>query len=134
LAAGQDRLPELKGNTIHTYVILRAGVAGNDKLVEALREHLAHEMGPIAKPESITFVDSLPKTRSGKIVRRVPLAGAPFPFVRMLISVKATFNAGGIRRALVVEQHSLLQVRSRGRRNAIIIDPGLVGIKRRSHP
>ena len=67
---------ELKGNAIHTYVILRAGVVGNDKLAEALREHVAHEMGPIAKPESISFVDSLPKTRSGKIMRRLLKARA----------------------------------------------------------
>ena len=62
---------ELKGNAIHAYVILRAGVEKSDKLAEELRNHVAHEMGPIAKPEEITFVDSLPKTRSGKIMRRV---------------------------------------------------------------
>ncbi len=67
---------ELKGNAIHTYVILRAGLTGDDKLAEALREHVAHEMGPIAKPESISFVDSLPKTRSGKIMRRLLKARA----------------------------------------------------------
>ncbi len=62
---------DVKGNAIHTYVIPRAGVQGSEKLVEELRAHVAHEMGPIAKPDSITFVDSLPKTRSGKIMRRV---------------------------------------------------------------
>ncbi|MGD9101777.1 MAG: AMP-binding protein, partial [Anaerolineae bacterium] len=62
---------ELKGNAIHTYVILRAGVEGNDPLAEELRQHVGHEMGPIAKPETITFVDNLPKTRSGKIMRRL---------------------------------------------------------------
>jgi acetyl-CoA synthetase len=67
---------ELKGNAIHTYVILRAGLEGNDKLVEALKEHVGHELGPIAKPESITFVPSLPKTRSGKIMRRLLRARA----------------------------------------------------------
>jgi len=51
-------------------------VAGNDKLAEALREHVGHEMGPIAKPERISFVDSLPKTRSGKIMRRLLKARA----------------------------------------------------------
>jgi acetyl-CoA synthetase len=56
---------ELKGNAIHAYVILRAGVEPSDKLGEELRDHVGHEMGPIAKPEDITFVDSLPKTRSG---------------------------------------------------------------------
>ena len=41
-----------------------------------LREHVSHEMGPIAKPEKITIVTSLPKTRSGKIMRRVLKARA----------------------------------------------------------
>ena len=62
---------ELKGNAIHAFVILRAGMTGSEKLAEELRNHVAHEMGPIAKPETITFVDSLPKTRSGKIMRRL---------------------------------------------------------------
>ena len=67
---------ELKGNAIYTYVILRAGVEGNDKLAEELRAHVGHEMGPIAKPESVEFVESLPKTRSGKIMRRLLKARA----------------------------------------------------------
>jgi acetyl-CoA synthetase len=40
-------------------------------LKDELRNHVGHEMGPIAKPESIAFVDKLPKTRSGKIMRRL---------------------------------------------------------------
>ena len=67
---------DVKGNAIHAYVILKANVQKHDKLVEELRNHVAHEMGPIAKPESIEFVDSLPKTRSGKIMRRVLKARA----------------------------------------------------------
>ena len=67
---------ELKGNAIHAFVILRAGVTGSDKLAEELRNHVAHEMGPIAKPEDIQFMDSLPKTRSGKIMRRLLRARA----------------------------------------------------------
>jgi acetyl-CoA synthetase len=67
---------ELKGNAIHAFVILRAGVEKSDKLAEELRAHVAHEIGPIARPESITFVDSLPKTRSGKIMRRLLRARA----------------------------------------------------------
>jgi acetyl-CoA synthetase len=62
---------EVKGNSIHTYVILRTGFDPSDSLKEELRNHLGHEIGPIAKPESITFVDNLPKTRSGKIMRRL---------------------------------------------------------------
>ncbi len=67
---------ELKGNAIHTYVILKAGLAGSKELEAELREHVSSEMGPIAKPESVTFVDGLPKTRSGKIMRRVLKARA----------------------------------------------------------
>jgi acetyl-CoA synthetase len=62
---------EVKGNVIFSYVILRAGIVGSDDLREELRQHVGHEVGPIAKPEQIKFVDSLPKTRSGKIMRRV---------------------------------------------------------------
>ncbi len=67
---------EVKGNAIYTYVILRAGVEKSEKLAEELRNHVAHEIGPIARPEQVTFVDSLPKTRSGKIMRRVLKARA----------------------------------------------------------
>jgi acetyl-CoA synthetase len=67
---------ELKGNAIHAHVILRQGVEKSDKLVEELRAHVAHEIGPIARPETITFVDLLPKTRSGKIMRRLLRARA----------------------------------------------------------
>jgi len=67
---------ELKGNAIHTFVILRSGVTASKTLEEQLREHVSREMGPIAKPETVTFVESLPKTRSGKIMRRVLKARA----------------------------------------------------------
>jgi acetyl-CoA synthetase len=67
---------ELKGNAIHAYVILKAGVEKSDKLAEELRNHVGHEIGPIAKPDTITFLDSLPKTRSGKIMRRLLRARA----------------------------------------------------------
>ncbi len=62
---------EIKGNAIYAYVILRAGFEQSDELFEELRQHVGHEVGPIAKPEQIKFVNSLPKTRSGKIMRRV---------------------------------------------------------------
>lgn len=62
---------ELKGNAIHAYVILRQGAVASEELKNSLSEHVRHELGPIAKPEVINFVESLPKTRSGKIMRRV---------------------------------------------------------------
>lgn len=67
---------ELKGNAIHAYVILQHGTTGNRDLETELRDHVAKVMGPIAKPEEVNFVDSLPKTRSGKIMRRVLKARA----------------------------------------------------------
>ena len=67
---------ELKGSIIKAYCILRQGFDGSDKLSQALRDHVGEDMGPIAKPETVTFVDSLPKTRSGKIMRRLLKARA----------------------------------------------------------
>lgn len=67
---------EVKGNAIYTYVILKLGYEPSDALSEELKIHVGHETGPIAKPEEIEFVDSLPKTRSGKIMRRVLKARA----------------------------------------------------------
>jgi acetyl-CoA synthetase len=61
----------LKGNVIKAFCILRQGFAPSDKLALELREHVGQEMGPIAKPATVDFVDDLPKTRSGKIMRRV---------------------------------------------------------------
>ncbi len=67
---------ELKGNAIHTYVVLRTGAEPGKELESEIREHVSNEIGPIAKPETVTFVDTLPKTRSGKIMRRVLKARA----------------------------------------------------------
>ncbi len=67
---------EVKGQAIHAYVLLKQGREPSDALIEDLRQHVGHEMGPIAKPEKITIVDKLPKTRSGKIMRRVLKARA----------------------------------------------------------
>jgi acetyl-CoA synthetase len=62
---------ELKGHIIKSYCILRQGYNGGEKLEKELRDHVGAEMGPIAKPATVDFVDNLPKTRSGKIMRRV---------------------------------------------------------------
>ncbi|MDI9634465.1 acetate--CoA ligase [Anaerolineae bacterium CFX9] len=67
---------EVRGNVIYAYCILRAGYTGNEELREKLKEHIRHEVGPIAVPAKIEFVDVLPKTRSGKIMRRVLRARA----------------------------------------------------------
>ncbi len=67
---------EVKGQGIHTFVLLRQGVASSPELAEELRQHVATHLGPIARPEDVTFIDKLPKTRSGKIMRRVLKARA----------------------------------------------------------
>jgi acetyl-CoA synthetase len=67
---------EVKGQAIHTFVILRSGFTPTLELAEELRQHVATHMGPIARPEDVKFLDKLPKTRSGKIMRRVLKARA----------------------------------------------------------
>ncbi|MEX0684651.1 MAG: acetate--CoA ligase [Balneolales bacterium] len=67
---------DVKGNAIHTYVILKSGIQKDKALEAELKKHVSAEIGPIAKPEMVTFVESLPKTRSGKIMRRVLKARA----------------------------------------------------------
>ncbi len=59
------------GQAIAAFVTLRAGVEASDALVEELRDHVAKLIGPIAKPKTVLFTDDLPKTRSGKIMRRL---------------------------------------------------------------
>jgi acetyl-CoA synthetase len=62
---------EVKGQALYCFVTLNKGVEGNDDLVGVLRQHVAKEIGPIAKPDKIQFTEALPKTRSGKIMRRI---------------------------------------------------------------
>jgi acetyl-CoA synthetase len=67
---------EVKGSVIYAYCILVAGAEGNEELVAKLKDHVRHEVGPIAVPQQIEFVEKLPKTRSGKIMRRLLKARA----------------------------------------------------------
>ncbi len=67
---------EVKGQAIFCYVQLKPGFAGTADLSEELRQHVAKHLGPIARPEEVKFIDKLPKTRSGKIMRRVLKARA----------------------------------------------------------
>ena len=66
---------EIKGQAIYAFVVLKKGYkTGNRKseeLKEELKNHVAQHLGPIAKPDKIQFADDLPKTRSGKIMRRI---------------------------------------------------------------
>ena len=61
----------LKGEAIKAFVVLRIGVEASDAQRSSIVEHVRHELGPIAAPSQVTFTEKLPKTRSGKIVRRL---------------------------------------------------------------
>ncbi|MGQ9623847.1 MAG: acetate--CoA ligase [Candidatus Bathycorpusculaceae bacterium] len=62
---------EIKGESIVVFAILKQGYAPSEKLMEELREFMRKTIGPVATPDEIYFVSKLPKTRSGKIMRRV---------------------------------------------------------------
>ncbi|MBA2378918.1 MAG: acetate--CoA ligase [Blastocatellia bacterium] len=70
-AAVVGRPDDLKGQAIVAFVTLEGGRSGCDELKEALRAHVAKEIGSLAKPDDLRFTDALPKTRSGKIMRRL---------------------------------------------------------------
>ncbi len=70
-AAVVSRPHELKGEGIVAFVTLKGGAAGDEATAQALREHVAKMIGAIAKPDNIVFTPDLPKTRSGKIMRRL---------------------------------------------------------------
>ncbi len=61
----------IRGESIKGFVTLRVGNEPSDEMVEALKLHVRHELGPIAVPSEIDFTPTLPKTRSGKIMRRL---------------------------------------------------------------
>ena len=83
---------EIKGNAIHAYVILRAGQEPRETLAEELKAHVGHEMGPIAKPEKITFVDAVAQDPQ----RQDHAPGAEGP--RAGPARRRPEHAGGIRR------------------------------------
>ena len=70
-AAVVARPDPLRGEVPCAYVILQSGIEGSDSLSDELIHWVAMEIGPLAKPEAIRFVSGLPKTRSGKIMRRL---------------------------------------------------------------
>jgi acetyl-CoA synthetase len=65
------RPDDLKGSAIIAFVTLEGGRTPTDALKEELRQHVAKEIGALARPDEIRFADMLPKTRSGKIMRRL---------------------------------------------------------------
>jgi len=70
-AAVVGRPDEIKGSALVAFVTLKSGEQGNEELKTHLKEHIAKEIGSFAKPDDIHFTDALPKTRSGKIMRRL---------------------------------------------------------------
>ena len=70
-AAVVGRPDEIKGQALVAFVTLKGSNKGNKKLLEELRQHVGKEIGPVAKPDNVRFADALPKTRSGKIMRRL---------------------------------------------------------------
>ncbi|HKP85159.1 MAG TPA: acetate--CoA ligase [Blastocatellia bacterium] len=70
-AAVVARPDDVKGQAIAAFVTLESGQQPSDALKEELRKWVAHEIGALAKPDDIRFADMLPKTRSGKIMRRL---------------------------------------------------------------
>ena len=70
-AAVCGRADPQTGQAIVAYVTLKSGVEGSVEKLEELREHVGRKIGPIARPASIVFTPELPKTRSGKIMRRL---------------------------------------------------------------
>jgi acetyl-CoA synthetase len=70
-AAVVGKSHDIKGESIAAFVTLKEGVAYSEALMAELREHVAKKIGSIAKPEMVVFTADLPKTRSGKIMRRL---------------------------------------------------------------
>jgi acetyl-CoA synthetase len=70
-AAVVGRKDEVTGEAIAAFVTLGSGITGDNSLLDELRKHVGDTIGPIARPASIVFTDDLPKTRSGKIMRRL---------------------------------------------------------------
>jgi acetyl-CoA synthetase len=70
-AAAVGRPDDLKGQALVVFVSLRPGHTGGSELAAKLADHVGNEIGKFAKPDAIRFADALPKTRSGKIMRRL---------------------------------------------------------------
>ncbi len=70
-AAVVGRPDELKGQALVVFVTLKQGFKAHPELKNELRAHVGKEIGPVAKPDDVRFAEALPKTRSGKIMRRV---------------------------------------------------------------
>lgn len=70
-AAVVGKTHEIKGQAIAAFVTLKDGIRASPEEAERLKEHVVKKIGPIARPDDIIFTADLPKTRSGKIMRRL---------------------------------------------------------------
>jgi acetyl-CoA synthetase len=70
-AAAIGKPDMIKGEHIKVFIILKQGIEPSDELLQELKQHVRTSLGPLATPDELDFVPSLPKTRSGKIMRRV---------------------------------------------------------------
>jgi acetyl-CoA synthetase len=70
-AAVVGRPDEIKGEGIAAFVTLKGGVEATESLKKELRDHVTKEIGALARPDDVRFTPTLPKTRSGKIMRRL---------------------------------------------------------------
>jgi acetyl-CoA synthetase len=70
-AAVVGRTHEIKGQALAAFVTVKEGVTASEALADELKKHVATKIGAIAKPDDIIFAADLPKTRSGKIMRRL---------------------------------------------------------------
>ena len=70
-AAVVGKRHDLKGQALAAFVTLKEGIAGDGRLVEELKHHVVRKIGALARPDDIIFAADLPKTRSGKIMRRL---------------------------------------------------------------
>ena len=70
-AAVVGRPHDIKGQALAAFVTVKQGVSASESLADELKKHVAHKIGAIARPDDIIFAADLPKTRSGKIMRRL---------------------------------------------------------------
>jgi acetyl-CoA synthetase len=99
-AAVTGKPDEVKGEGIVLFVTLKAGIPPSSSLKKELVSHMRQLIGPVATPDEVYFVDSLPKTRSGKIMRRVLKAVASGQSVGDLTTLENEASVEEVRKAL----------------------------------
>ena len=91
---------EVKGETMVLFITLKKGISQSETLKKELADLLRETIGPVAVPDAIYFVDSIPKTRSGKIMRRVLKAVASGQDVGDLTTLEDEASVDEVRSAL----------------------------------